>query len=220
MNADGAQGFIGADFDRLLSRASFAKTTILIAIAFFAVVMVGEFGELFGFIDLNAAELDTTAMFYAFALIGLALGFLISVIGVGMWIYRAHATLRETGREDLEYSPGWAVGWFFIPLANLWMPYQAMRALWNESHLTDEGYGNEPPGELWQWWASWIGFSILSNFAARLTEASDGSFVQAGLVLDILSSMFSIVSALLLYRIIESITQAQITNLGAMQAFE
>ncbi|MEO1729966.1 MAG: DUF4328 domain-containing protein [Pseudomonadota bacterium] len=220
MNADGAQGFIGADFDRLLSRASFAKTTILIAIAFFAMVMVGEFGELFGFIDVNSAELDTTVMIYAFVLIGFGVGFLISAIGVCMWIYRAHATLRETGREDLEYSPGWAVGWFFIPFANLWMPYQAMRALWNESHLTDEGYGSEPPSGLGQWWACWIGSNILSNFTSPLTEASDGSIVQIGFVLAIIANALSIGSALLLYRIIESITQAQITNLGAMQAFE
>jgi hypothetical protein len=47
---------------------------------------------------------------------------------VGVWIYRANANAHALG-GDLSVSPGWAVGWFFVPIACLFKPYLAMRRL-------------------------------------------------------------------------------------------
>ena len=53
-----------------------------------------------------------------------------------MWIYRAHSNLPALGAINLEYSPGWAVGCFFIPVANLIWPYFAMSEIWRGSDPT------------------------------------------------------------------------------------
>ena len=50
-----------------------------------------------------------------------------------VWVYAAHRNLPALQSHDGEFTPGWAVGWFFIPFMNLFKPYQAMRHLWNES---------------------------------------------------------------------------------------
>jgi Domain of unknown function (DUF4328) len=50
-----------------------------------------------------------------------------------LWQYRAHANLRALGAANLSYSPGWAVGWWFIPFANIVMPYLTVRELWKAS---------------------------------------------------------------------------------------
>ena len=50
-----------------------------------------------------------------------------------IWIYRANYNARQLGATDMQFSPGWAVGWNFIPIANLWKPYQAMREIWQAS---------------------------------------------------------------------------------------
>src|SRR4051812_12371242 len=42
---------------------------------------------------------------------------------VGMWIYRTNANAHALGGA-VSITPGWAVGWFVVPLANLVMPYQ------------------------------------------------------------------------------------------------
>jgi heme/copper-type cytochrome/quinol oxidase subunit 2 len=47
-----------------------------------------------------------------------------------IWQHRAHANLRALGVGELKYSPGWAVGWWFIPFANVVMPFLTMRELW------------------------------------------------------------------------------------------
>src|SRR5262249_29946861 len=44
-------------------------------------------------------------------------------IALLVWVYRANRNARALGAEGLAYSPGWSVGWFFVPLANLVMPY-------------------------------------------------------------------------------------------------
>ena len=35
------------------------------------------------------------------------------------WIYRANANVRALGAKDMKFTPGWAVGWYFVPI--LWL---------------------------------------------------------------------------------------------------
>ncbi len=50
-----------------------------------------------------------------------------------VWQHRSHRNLRGLGLDGLGYSPGWAVAWWIIPIANFVMPYLAMRELWKGS---------------------------------------------------------------------------------------
>ena len=50
-----------------------------------------------------------------------------------IWLYRANANVRALGADDMMGSPGLGVGWFFIPLANLFMPYMTVRDIWRAS---------------------------------------------------------------------------------------
>src|SRR5438105_10172089 len=50
--------------------------------------------------------------------------FLIATIVVWLiWQYRTHANLRALGAGNLRFAPGWVVGWWFIPFANVVFPY-------------------------------------------------------------------------------------------------
>jgi hypothetical protein len=60
---------------------------------------------------------------------------LLSVVSLGIvaieviflvWQHRA-ATVARALRYPACHSPGWGVGCWFIPIVNLWMPYQALR---------------------------------------------------------------------------------------------
>lgn len=46
-----------------------------------------------------------------------------------MWIYRANLNVRGFGAADMKFTPGWSVGWYFIPIMNLVRPYQAMKEI-------------------------------------------------------------------------------------------
>jgi hypothetical protein len=61
-----------------------------------------------------------------------------------LWTYRSYRHLSALSDRDLRFSPGWAVGWFFAPIMNLFRPYQVMKEIWEES---DPGAGPSRPGE-------------------------------------------------------------------------
>jgi len=67
-----------------------------------------------------------------------------------MWIHRATGNLRVFTDSRMRSSANWAVGWYFIPIACLFKPYESMMDIWLASH------GDEPR-QVWPvrlWWAA------------------------------------------------------------------
>jgi hypothetical protein len=56
-----------------------------------------------------------------------------SWVTVCLWTYRAAANLRGLGRYGMANTPGWCVGWYFVPFANIVKPVQAMSEIWRAS---------------------------------------------------------------------------------------
>ncbi len=55
---------------------------------------------------------------------------LIAVVLLIVWVNRTYVTLPELGAHELQGSPGGAVGWWFVPIANLFKPFQYLREIW------------------------------------------------------------------------------------------
>jgi hypothetical protein len=160
----------------------------------------------------------------AAAMVGLfRLGVQIAVIVVFlMWIYSAHANLRALGSrefyESLRFSPGWAVGYFFIPIVNLFRPIQVVQEIWRAS---DPNVQSEHP-HAWKrapgcvlagfWWAFWLVGNMLGNasFQASLATADNVNRFKTSLVLGIVGDLFSIVAGIFVILVILAIKQRQI----------
>lgn len=216
MQADG----IVSGISTLTQRARIAVFAMYAIMAIFALTMVGEMLELAGVIDLVMAPDDSLATVYTGILLINFVIYVGSVIAVGMWIYRAHANLHQAGIPGLEFSPGWAVGWYFIPIAFLFKPFQAMRELWNASHQTSSGFSAPAPGNLSMWWGFWIISNILANISTRMSLLGDGGNLQVATALALGSSICTIGSAWLLVQIIRTITTAQADGIAVTQIFE
>ena len=80
-------------------------------------------------------------------------------------------------------SPGWSVGWYFIPIANLWQPLKAMQEIWCASAAPAHWKGQRPPGLMYAWWAMWVISIMLGNVAFSLTRNAESlnHFVAANL---------------------------------------
>jgi hypothetical protein len=111
----------------------------------------------------------------AFELVNLVL-LIACLFAVGRWIYRASLNAHALGSE-MTISPGWAVGWYFVPFANLVKPFHAMREIWLASHESDGSFEERVPILGW-WWGLWIVTNILSNAAWRLGELGVGPTVD------------------------------------------
>lgn len=128
--------------------------------------------ELFGVAKANGGSVDdvyveTGLTFLAAALLQFVV-MMASFVFIGMWIYRAAWNARcLAGARQLTITPGWSVGWYFVPFANLFKPYQAMKGIWRASARPDNVDAAPVPGWLPLWWFLWLAFNIISNFAGR-----------------------------------------------------
>jgi len=206
--------------EKLEARARLATAALWAYVAVSAATAGGELLEAAGFLNI---EVDMGALAVAVGLTYLAYTavMLLSVVLVAMWIHRAHANLVEGGVDGLEFTPGWAVGWYFIPFANLVKPFQAMRELWTASHGEHDPFGGQAPSEVKAWWAAWIVGNILGTVSTRILLASEGgpSSVTVGNAFGAAGTIGLLIAALLLRKIIADTTRAQRGGLTAAGVF-
>lgn len=96
----------------------------------------------------------------------------LAIAGVAwlVWQHRAHSNLTALGAGELRFTPGWAVGWWFVPFANLVRPAQVMSEL---TRASDPAYGaveqadRQTPRIVLVWWLTWVIGGLMSYGIAR-----------------------------------------------------
>lgn len=124
------------------------------------------------------------------------------------WIVRAMGNLHRMNSPHVEMSPGWAAGWWFIPFANLFKPYQGIQQIWIGSEAAVGRPAGEP-GFLGNWWACWLINIIGSNISQRLARTGEANIYEASLWIDIALVPISVAAAVYYLRIVRNITEAQ-----------
>ncbi|WP_266158166.1 DUF4328 domain-containing protein [Dyella silvatica] len=132
----------------------------------------------------------------------------------GMWIYRAACNVRALGAQGLDDSPGWAVGWYFIPFAGLVMPFRAMRQIWAGSLAPRQWRKLPTPGLLRWWWGLWLGINlfgmVVGFFVARAKlHSSDIPGLIQGVQLSMLNYLLSIGACALFLTVVTRMAQMQ-----------
>lgn len=135
---------------------------------------------------------------------------LATVVVFGMWIYRANNNVRALGARDLRYTPGWAVGWFFVPILNLWKPYQAMSDLWRASRRPADWMRTSAGPILGLWWALWLASNIAGNISFRAgLRAKTVEEIRAVTVIDMISEGLDVPLCLIAIALVTQITGFQ-----------
>ncbi|MBX9627370.1 MAG: DUF4328 domain-containing protein [Gemmataceae bacterium] len=114
--------------------------------------------------------------------------YLVTAVAVLKWVYRANRNARGFGADDLSASPGWAVGYFFVPILNLFRPYQAMREVWQASRNPADWRGQPGSPRLGLWWALWVVSNLAGQVQFRLAlraKTQDELAAQARLSLGV-----------------------------------
>tara|TARA_Y100001970_G_C14085464_1_gene777057 strand:+ start:307 stop:981 length:675 start_codon:yes stop_codon:yes gene_type:complete len=92
--------------------------------------------------------------------------YLAAIIVFLIWLHRANKNSRALGAQDMQFTPDWCIGWWFIPIASLWKPYQAVREIWKTSQDT-ENWQNKDNSIVALWWTLWIISSIVGQIIYR-----------------------------------------------------
>ena len=109
------------------------------------------------------------------------------------------------------FTPGWSIGWFFIPIANFWKPYRVMREIWDVSHrskITDSSL-------VGLWWGFWL----VSNFVGRIAfkfvvRAEDASGYATSALVYAVSDVVDVILDFIAIGLVASIGQAYSDNIA------
>ena len=158
---------------------------------------------------IDAEANDQRQAFLGFLYLGV---FFVSGFLILRWIHRANFNARQLGALDMEFTPGWSIGYYFIPILTLWKPYQAMKEIWKASHHPKHWKNENVPSLLGWWWFLWIATNLIGQAIFRLSmRAEEISELQLVNALTIASNAIDIPLAIVLLKIVSVIYDAQKT---------
>ena len=173
-------------------------SVVLAAAASLAMLLVGA-AALF-ILATPLADVDWSV----FLVWGLALlayvftGLVVAPVVTAIWMHRAYRNLPALGVGGLTWSPGWAAGAWFVPGANLFVPYLVAREIWR-------GSGGNGGSLLALWWAAWLTAGTL----LLLSQAFYAGSAVAGDLLLMAAELALAVAAVPFIRFVRSVTRHQ-----------
>lgn len=145
--------------------------------------------------------------------LGFFVVFIVTVVLYLMWLHRAYRNLQALGQQT-DRSPGWAVGWWFIPIASLFMPYLTVKELYEKSDFQE----NNSSPIVGVWWITYILSGIIgwaANFMTSGTKASDT--IATAAMVDAVSGILLIIAGCACIGIIKRVDEMQEERAGGSQ---
>ena len=144
--------------------------------------------------------------------------FLATAVVFMIWMWRAAANLLVLRRHRPRFATGFAVGGWFIPLANLLIPGMHMHDIWKGSGPPPV-YGERPQGSplVIVWWVTFV-FGELGVFLNPTSLEVGSSYRVSGFdvmnLLFVIGAIFSVVSAVLAILVVPRSPRVRRTRRG------
>ncbi len=209
------------EFKDLSKRSSKVLMASYITIASLLAVQIGTLFELSLLEDINlgnyssSAELDlrieNNDLWIGIISTISGLAMITYVVLFFMWIYRSNSNSHTFTNEKLKHTPGWSVGWFFIPVANIWKSYQIPAEIWKVSKAgPDYKRKSTTPLTLKLWWIAWIVDSLFSQISYNITDKAveTHELINADRIL-FSSNIVSIIAIFLTIKLVKEVTLLQ-----------
>jgi hypothetical protein len=137
---------------------------------------------------------------------------LLTAVLFWVWLYRANKNARALGAKGMNFTPGWCVGWWFVPIMNLFMPYRVTAEIYRASDPEAGAFDwqNRPAATiLGLWWGSWVLSNLISNVEMQLALPDDPATAAAGSWVGVGSCLLTVLSAYFAIRVVRLIHQRQ-----------
>jgi len=161
--------------------------------------------------SLTPAEADANDALQGLVAIAYLIVFIITGVAFLKWIYRANLNSRGFGAKDMKFTPGWSIGYYFIPILNLYKPYHAMKEIWQVSKSPENWQAQEASDLLTWWWALWLLAGFVDQALFRLSwDAETPDALQAVTVVSIVSCLISIPLCMVAITLVKKISGRQL----------
>lgn len=157
------------------------------------------------------SDVETATIVEGFS--NIAVSALICIAGLiyFFWIYRAASNVRAINPQSTKMSPGWMIGWTFVPIWQAWKPYQALKQLYRATmNPHDPASVTETPG-FRLWWGAFYLAILFFLLGAIMVLPGNFSFPNAiaGTILRAIGYGLYAVSFYYLWQITSRITHEQ-----------
>jgi hypothetical protein len=139
--------------------------------------------------------------------------FIVTAIVWLFWQHRAYSNLRLIGARDTELTPGWSVGYWFIPIINLVKPYQVTAELYRRSELQnrrDPIGGLSGPSLVGWWWFAYLSMNVLGRiYATMVKTAKTLPALVSATSLSIVQDVVAVIACIVAIMVVRSIDRFQ-----------
>ncbi|GEB56366.1 DUF4328 domain-containing protein [Streptomyces gardneri] len=161
--------------------------------------------------DLAMASMAVAGLLQILLLLATATVFII-------WFHRLRGNAEVWAGGLQGRTPGWAIGGWFIPLANLWIPRGIAADIWRASRA--EPSAADRPGELLLlngWWSVFVVDTLVARVAGRIFDRAE-SFEEYESAANwfLVSDALDIVAAVLAILFVRRLTSMQHTKATGM----
>lgn len=124
--------------------------------------------------------------------------FFIAALTFAVWTWRVVGNARSF-EPSMNATPGWAIGWYFVPVASLWKPYSYLEETWDASSPTMRRHASTL---LRWWWGLWLASGIAGAIGNAFSRAEQATGEMGpGFVLVMLSLIVRLGVSVLVMRI-------------------
>jgi hypothetical protein len=133
-----------------------------------------------------------------------------------VWFYGAARNVVAVHGPDYDISPGWAVGWWFIPFANLVIPCKYMMRI-NRMSAPRQSEKERDGGDnlILAWWLLFVASNAATYYVAKyFFRADTPAKVATAAGLDIAALGLDLFAIFLAVLVVRRVTAAQQNNLA------
>ncbi|WP_327282054.1 DUF4328 domain-containing protein [Streptomyces sp. NBC_01205] len=89
-----------------------------------------------------------------------------------VWFHRVRVNGEIFRPDAFSQTRGWAVGAWFIPIGNLFLPFRTAKEIWTAStqFAPDGSFRQVSNAPVNAWWALWVGSLVLDRIFSRLYQ--------------------------------------------------
>jgi hypothetical protein len=139
------------------------------------------------------------------------------------FVHRTRWNAEALGSRGMEFTPGWAVGWFFVPLANLFQPYRAVREIYlaSDPEAGPHDWSRGSSGTLvGAWWTLWVISNLLGGLLMRVAFTENASLKMLSPWLDVVDGLLDIPLSFLALAVVQAIHRRQKEKAERLTTFD
>jgi len=127
------------------------------------------------------------------------------------WVGQAYRMFRWRGDARYDHSPFWAVAYFFVPVANWWMPPMVISEMWRGTDPRQTDPKQARKGLVVWWWLAYVPLPLATAYVQNRTAAAQTPpQVAAGLWNLLVVDMWHVVAAILALVLVRRLTRRMV----------